>query len=69
VVAMDKNKSNEAFSDFEESLILFYKEMKWILSSKRGKNFQFMMLSRTLEALLYRNSQLREKYKKQPKTN
>ena len=56
---MDMNK---AFSDLDMSLVLFYDEVKWILASKRGRSFQYMMLGRTFEALMYRNSQLRRKY-------
>lgn len=62
---MNKNKANQAFSDMERNLVIFYGEMKWILNSKRGKNFQFMMLNKTLEALLYRSRQIRKKYDKE----
>ena len=56
---MDKNK---AFSDMERAILLFYGEMKWILNSNRGKKFQFMMLSRTLEAILHILGEIRAKY-------
>lgn len=58
---MNKNKTKEALIDSEESLMLFFREIKWILNSNRGKNFQFMMLSRTFEAIMFRQSQIREK--------
>jgi len=57
-----KNKTNKAFSDMEHGLIIFYSEMRQILTSKRGKKFQFMMLNRTFEALIFRSSQIRDEY-------
>jgi hypothetical protein len=57
---------NEALFDMEKSILLFYNEMKWILASNRGKKFQFMMLERTFESLMFRSSQLRRKYIKDP---
>ena len=69
---MNKNKTNKALSDMEHGLVLFYNEMKWILNSKRGKNFQFMMLGRTFEAIMHLCTQIREKhdpeYRKLPKS-
>jgi hypothetical protein len=58
---MDKNKTNEAFSDIQRELLSLYGELKWILASKRGKKFQFMMLDRTFEAYISCISRIRER--------
>ena len=62
---MTKNKA-KTFSGAEQSILLFYNEMKWILSSEKEKKFQFMMLNRTLEAVLYHASQTKQKEKEDP---
>ena len=62
---MDKNKINKAFLDIQRELLGLYGEIKWILASKRGKNFQFMMLDQTFEAYISCISRLREKYTKE----
>ena len=41
-----KKETKKAIIDMQECIYLFYREMKWILNSKRGKNFQFMMLGK-----------------------
>ena len=48
-----KEKINEAV---EKSSMDFYTEMKLILASKRGKKFQFMMLDKSFERHIRRNS-------------
>ena len=57
---MDKN----AYMDIEHSIVQLYNDMEWILNSKRGKNFQFMMLNKSFEALFYILNQIRDKYEK-----
>ena len=57
---MIKNKTDKAFVDMEMNVVLFYREMKGILSSNRGKRYQFMMLDNTFEVLMYRSSQIRK---------
>jgi len=60
VINMNKN----AYMDIEHSIVQLYNDMKWILNSKRGKNFQFMMLNKSFEALFHTISQIRDKYEK-----
>lgn len=59
---MDKKKLNRTFNEFDKTLIIFFREMKWILNSNRGKKFQYMMLSRSFESLMTRNSLLRKRF-------
>jgi hypothetical protein len=62
VITMNQNKTNKAFQDMEMNIILFYRDMKSILNSDRGKRYQYMMLGKTLEVLLYRHTQIKENY-------
>ncbi|MBW2975497.1 hypothetical protein KY366_07285 [Candidatus Woesearchaeota archaeon] len=59
---MNKNNTKKALSDMEENILLFYRQMIWILGSKRGRRFQFMMLNKAIKSTIYRYSQIRRKY-------
>ncbi|MEA2036942.1 MAG: hypothetical protein U9O94_05500 [Nanoarchaeota archaeon] len=56
---MDKKKIKKALIDMERSILFFYGEMKWILNSKRGKRFQYMMLGKTFDITIKSSSQIR----------
>ena len=56
---MTLNKTDKAFVDLEMNTVLFYREMVGILGSNRGKRYQYMMLGRTFETLMHRQSQIR----------
>ena len=60
VIPMIKNKTDKAFVDMEMNTVLFYREMKGVLGSNKGKRYQFMMLGRTFETLMCRSSQIRK---------
>lgn len=62
VFNMDKNKTDKAFQDIRICLYAFYNVMKWILSSKRGNNFKFMMLDRYFDILLSKLDQIQKKH-------
>lgn len=59
---MDKNKLKKAISEQTQCIFLFYNQMKWILSSKRGRKFQFMMLDKTFDSVMQISSQMRAKH-------
>jgi len=59
---MNKNKKNQALWAMQENFEEFYGKMKWILSSNRGKNFQFMMLGSIYETFIHRNLAIIQDY-------
>ena len=59
---MDKNKTNKAFLDIRICLYAFYNVTKWILSSKRGNKFKYMMLDKYMEILQNRLDQIQKKH-------
>lgn len=61
MISMIKDKTDKAFADMEAGIVLFYREMRGILGSSRGKRYQFMMLDGTFEALMYRSSQIKKR--------
>lgn len=66
VIPMTENKTDKALADMEMNTILFYRDMKSILTSNKGKRYQFMMLNRTFEVLMYRSSQIKKQHCFQP---
>lgn len=55
---MDRN-TRQAIGEIEKSMFILAETAERLFHTKRGHAYQHMMLNRTLEAIAYRNSQIK----------